>query len=65
MMVPGAAIVGVGLLIAMQIAENHGKLSENARTLAPVPIVPREEMAEMIRAEIGERQAAAPTGNGA
>lgn len=65
MMVPGAAIVGVGLLIAMQIAENHGKLSDNARTLAPVPIVPRDEMAEMIRAEIGERQAAAAGNNGA
>jgi hypothetical protein len=65
MMVPGAAIVGVGLLIAMQIAENHGKLSESARTLAPVPIVPRDEMAQMIRSEIADREAATVGGNGA
>jgi hypothetical protein len=61
---PSATIFGVGLLIMMQIAENHGRLSEQSRAMVPVPIMSRDEMAERIIHEAREAQEG-NSGNGA
>lgn len=61
---PGASILGVGMLIFMQIAENHGRLSGTARTMSPFPIVERQEMAQMIASDATKMAAAATGGNG-
>jgi hypothetical protein len=62
---PSATIFGVGILLFMQISENHGKLSESARAMVPVPVVSRYEMVEMIRQDAEKQAAAAASGNGA
>jgi hypothetical protein len=55
---PSATIFGVGLLVAMQIAENHGRLTEQARAMVPAPILSRDEMAAMIIHEAEKEQSA-------
>jgi hypothetical protein len=49
--VPGATIMGVVMLVGMQIAENHGKLNAQARDMSPVPVLSKEELAQMIMDE--------------
>jgi hypothetical protein len=58
-MVPGAAIFGVGLMIALQIAENHGTLSEQARAMSPFPIQSKEELAQDLIRQAAEAEAKA------
>jgi hypothetical protein len=57
---PGASILGVGLLIFMQIAENHGRLTEQTRAMVPAPILSRDEMASLVLHDAEEH-----SGNGA
>jgi hypothetical protein len=59
---PSATIFGVGLLVFMQISENHGRLSEQARAMVPMPIMPRDEMARQILSDVEAARAA--SGNG-
>lgn len=65
MISPAAGIVGVGVMIAMQIAENHNKLSPAAREFSPVPIVPRDEMGAILMANAAAGAPDAPSTNGA
>ena len=60
---PFGALIAVTTNMAMQFAENHGKLPDGFRNNPAVPIIPREEFAEQLRAE-AEAQSAAANGNG-